>query len=91
VVRDRVTLAPVGIFNRGREPAHSASVIYVYDKHSDQPPYYSVVCRCGWSAEPVEAQFPDPTCEQQMASAALAHDPAADTTVGFPLDEPSDV
>jgi hypothetical protein len=78
----------VGIFNRKGEPEHSAGVVYVYDKHGDEPPYYSVVCRCGWSAEAIEAQFPDPATEQQMASAALRHDPAADTTVAFPLDEP---
>ena len=81
----------MGIFNRKPRPEHSAAVIYVLDKHEDYPTYYSVVCNCGWSADPVDSPYPNPTCELQMAAAARAHDPAADTTVGFPLDEPDGV
>jgi hypothetical protein len=80
----------MGVFKRRGKPEHSAGVVFVYDNHSDQPPYYSVVCTCGWSADPIEAHFPDAACEPQMASAALLHDAAADTTIGFPLDEPKD-
>ena len=76
------------IFGRRRGPEHRAGVIYVYDKHSDLLPYYSAVCKCGWFAEPVETPYPDLASEQRMAAAARAHDPAADTTVGFPLDGP---
>lgn len=78
----------MGIFRRRSEPEHSASVIYVYDKRSELPPYYSAVCRCGRSAEPADAVYPDIECEQRMAHAALAHDPFADISVGFPLDNP---
>jgi hypothetical protein len=78
----------VGIFRRGSKPEHQAGVLYVYLKKDDMPPYYSVVCRCGWSAEPVHTGFPDPVVEQQMASAARDHDPTADISVGFPLDKP---
>jgi hypothetical protein len=77
----------VGIFRRGREPEHRANVVYVYAKNGDAPPYYSAVCKCGWFAEPVFTGYPDPVTEQQMASAACAHDPAADTDVAFPLDK----
>jgi hypothetical protein len=62
--------------------------MYVYDRRDDAPPYYGAACTCGWSTEPVTASYPDPDVEQQMASAAQAHDPAADTSVGFPLDKP---
>lgn len=62
--------------------------MYVYLEKGDERPYYSVVCTCGWFAEPVETSYPDPAAEQQMASAARAHDPEADTGVGFPLDRP---
>jgi hypothetical protein len=77
----------VSIFGRGRKPEHQAGVVYVYLRRSDQLPYYSAVCRCGWFAEPVETSYPNPVIEEQMASAARAHDPAADTSVGFPLDK----
>jgi len=64
-------------------------VVYVYLKKDDMPPYYSAVCKCGWSAQPVvETSYPDPVAEEQVAAAALSHDPAADTSVGFPLDKP---
>jgi hypothetical protein len=43
--------------------------------------------KCGWGAEAVDAMYPDPVIEQQMAAAALSHDPAADTSVAFPLDK----
>jgi hypothetical protein len=78
----------VGIFGRGRKPEHQTGVVYVFEKKSGAPPYYSAVCRCGWFAEPVAASYPEPVTEQQMASAARAHDPAADTSVAFPLDKP---
>jgi hypothetical protein len=78
----------VGIFSRSRKPEHQAGVVYVFLKKSDQLPYYSAVCSCGWFAEPVESSYPDPAIEQQMASAARAHDPAADVSVAFPLDKP---
>jgi hypothetical protein len=81
----------MSIFGRKRGPAHSAGVIYVYEKRSDLVPYYSAVCKCGWFAEPAEAGYPDLACEQRMAAAALAHDPAADTTVAFPLDDPENL
>ncbi len=80
--------AGMGIFGRGRKPEHQAGVVYVYLKRDDMPPYYSAVCRCGWSAEPVYTGYPDPVVEQQMASAAQDHEPAADTSVAFPLDKP---
>ena len=78
----------MGIFGRDRKPEHDPAVVYVYTRNDDVPPYYGAVCRCGWFAEPIEANYPDPAVEQQMASAALAHDASADTSVGFPLDEP---
>jgi hypothetical protein len=78
----------MGVFGRSRKPEHQAGVVYVYERKSNVRPYYSAVCRCGWFAEPVKTSYPDPATEQQMASAALAHDPAADTSVGFPLDKP---
>jgi hypothetical protein len=81
----------VRIFGRGRKPEHQTSVVYVFERKSNTPAYYSAVCRCGWSAEPVEAGYPEPVTEQQMASAARAHDPAADTSVTFPLDKPPGV
>jgi hypothetical protein len=77
----------VSSFGRGRKPEHQANVVYVYTKNGDTPPYYSAVCRCGWFAEPVDTSYPDPAVEQQMASAARSHDPAADISVGFPLDK----
>jgi hypothetical protein len=77
----------MGIFGR-RKPEHQAGVVYVYERKGQTPPYYSVVCRCGWFAEPVDASYPDPVIEQQMVSAACAHDPAADVSVAFPLDKP---
>ncbi len=76
----------MGIF--GRKPEHQAGVVYVYDKNNDMPPAYGAVCRCGWSTKPVVSSYPDPAIEAQLASAALAHDPAADTKVGFPFDDP---
>lgn len=79
----------MGIFGRSRKPEHQAGVVYVYEKKGDIPPYYSVVCRCGWFAEPVYTSYPDPVVEQQMAEAARDHDVAADTSVGFPLDKPA--
>jgi hypothetical protein len=77
----------VGVFRRGRKPEHQAGVVYVYTKKGDIPPYYSAVCKCGWFVEPVDSGYPNPVIEQQMASEACAHDPAADTEVGFPLDK----
>lgn len=76
------------IFGRGRKPEHQAGVVYVYLRKDNSPPYYSVVCACGWFAEPVYASYPDPVVEQQMADAARDHDLAADTSVAFPLDKP---
>lgn len=81
----------MGIFGRSRKPEHQTGVVYVYTKNSDIPPYYSAVCRCGWFAEPIDSNYPDPAIEQQMASAAHAHDPAADTSVAFPLDNPPEI
>jgi hypothetical protein len=78
----------VGIFGRGRKPEHRTNVVYVYEQNGRIPPYYSAVCRCGWFAEPVDASYPEPVIEQRMASAARAHDPAADTSVTFPIEEP---
>jgi hypothetical protein len=78
----------MGIFRRGQKPEHQAGVVYVYLRKDDMPPYYSAVCRCGWFAEPVSASYPDLVIEQQMASAAQGHDPAADVGVAFPLDKP---
>jgi hypothetical protein len=74
------------IFGRKRE--HQAGVVYVYQRNSREFPFYGAVCNCGWFAEPVAADYPDPAVEEQMASAARAHDPAADTSVAFPIDEP---
>jgi hypothetical protein len=78
----------MGIFGRGRKPGHQTNVVYVYTRKSDLAPYYSAVCKCGWFAQPVDTNYPDPDVEQQMASAARAHDPAADTKVAFPIDNP---
>jgi hypothetical protein len=78
----------MGIFGRSRKPEHRAGVMYVYDRRDSAPPYYGAACTCGWSTEPVIAGYPDPDVEQQMASAAQGHDPAADTSVGFPMDKP---
>lgn len=78
----------MGIFGRGPKREHQAGVIYVYEKNSHIPPAYGVVCRCGWSTEPVIASYPDPEIEQQLASAAREHDPDADTGVAFPMDNP---
>jgi hypothetical protein len=64
-------------------------VIYVYDGRTDDVPYYTVVCRCGWFAIPIEAPtYPNAYVERQMVAAALDHDLNAKTTIGFPLDEP---
>ncbi|HEY3546356.1 MAG TPA: DUF3592 domain-containing protein [Propionicimonas sp.] len=63
-------------------------MIYSYDRKSGVA-YYSAVCRCGWFAEPIDSlTYPDREVEGRMAAAALAHDPAADTSVAFPLDRP---
>lgn len=78
----------MGLFGRGRTTQHAASVIYAYEKADDLAPYYSAVCKCGWFAEPVETGYPDLAVELQMSTAARAHDPAADTSVTFPLDDP---
>ena len=83
-----VSLIAMGILSRRPTPQQSAGVVYVYDRRSDLPPYYSVVCDCGWSAEPVDSAYPNPEVAQAMAAAALAHDPGADTATAFPLDEP---
>ena len=72
-----------------RRPEHNPGVIYVFDRRADYVPYYSAVCKCGWLAEPVDAPtYPDREIEREMAAAAVAHDPNADTTVAFPLDKP---
>jgi hypothetical protein len=78
----------MAIFGRGRKPEHQAGLIYAYGKKDGMPGQYGAVCRCGWSTEPVSSGYPDADLEQQLAAAALAHDPAADTSVGFPLDKP---
>lgn len=84
----RPTIRFVTIFGRGRKPEHRAGVVYVYLKKDGMPPYYSIVCTCGWFAEPVDTSYPDPIVEEQMAKAALDHDLSADTSVVFPLDKP---
>src|SRR5262245_9513697 len=87
-VRASVTYdQPVRLFKT--RPEHDPGVIYVLDRGEDYSPYYSVVCRCGWFAEPVDSPYPDHEIERQMAAAALAHDPNADTSVAFPLDDPT--
>jgi hypothetical protein len=79
----------MAIFRRKPRPAHDPGVVYVLDRRADYVPYYSVVCRCGWFAEPVEvADYPDPRVGAEMATAALAHHQDAETTVRFPLDRP---
>jgi len=78
----------MAILGRGRKPEHRAGVVYVYLKKDPAPSYYGAVCSCGWFAEPVSAGYPDRVIEEQMARAAQEHDLAADTRVGFPLDEP---
>ncbi|MCP2324125.1 hypothetical protein HDA40_002632 [Hamadaea flava] len=75
------------IFGMSARPEHDAGVIYVLDRRQ-QLGYYSVVCRCGWFAEPVDAAYPDAGVEKRMAEAAVAHSPDADTEVAFPLDTP---
>ncbi|HEX4288866.1 MAG TPA: hypothetical protein VH021_08125 [Trebonia sp.] len=79
------------VFRRGPRLAHSAALVYVYERRSPEPPYYAAVCKCGWLAGPVEAGYPDQAVEEQMASAASAHDPEADTSVGFPMDKPPEM
>jgi hypothetical protein len=78
----------MGILRRGQKPEHRTGVVYVYLRKDDMPPYYSAVCRCGWFADPVNSGYPDLAIEEQMASAARGHDPAADISVAFPLDKP---
>jgi hypothetical protein len=78
----------MAIFGRSRKPEHRAGVVYVYLRKGETPPYYSVVCSCGWFAEPIDAAYPDDVVEEQMACAAQDHDLAADTNVVFPLDKP---
>lgn len=78
----------MGILRRGSRPEHDPAVIYVFEKSAKYPPYYSAVCRCGWFAELVEVEYPNPQVEEQMAAAARAHSPNADVSVGFPLDRP---
>jgi hypothetical protein len=63
-------------------------VVYGCLRKDDVAPYYSAVCTCGWSAEPVEGAYPDYVIEEQISRAAQGHDPAADTSVVFPLDKP---
>lgn len=63
-------------------------MIYVYKKKHPRLAYYSAVCSCGWFVDTVDAHYPDSACEQKMAAAARAHDPDADTTVSFPIDQP---
>ena len=78
----------MGIFRRGRRPEHESGVVYVYERSSDLA-YYSAVCRCGWFAEPIDSpSYPNPEFESRVTAAALAHNPAADTNVAFPLDKP---
>ena len=91
VIRSTVASSLMRIFHFGRKPEHRAGVVYVYLKKGEEPPYYSVVCACGWFAEPVETSYPNPAAEQQMVSAARAHDPQADTSVEFPLDRPPQI
>ncbi|HEX3515678.1 MAG TPA: hypothetical protein VHT26_16920 [Trebonia sp.] len=79
------------IFSRGRKREHQAGVVYVYERKSHAPSFYGAVCNCGWFTEVVEAGYPDPAVEEQMASAARAHDPEADISVAFPMDEPSEI
>ncbi|NUR69756.1 MAG: hypothetical protein HOU81_02965 [Hamadaea sp.] len=84
----------MGIFGRllggSPKPDHDPGVVYVFDARQ-QLGYYSVVCRCGWYAEPVDVAYPDAQAEQQMANAAIVHSPDADTEVAFPLDTPPGV
>jgi len=78
----------VGILRRRRRPEHDPGVVYVYDANEDLA-YYGAVCRCGWFTEPVDSPgYPNAELEGRMTAAALAHHPAADTNVAFPLDEP---
>ena len=79
----------MGIFRRRSKPVHNPGVIYVFEKGANYAPYYSAVCRCGWSAEPVEIRYPDLQVEKQMTAAARAHNPNTDANVGFPLDQPT--
>jgi hypothetical protein len=59
------------------------------DRSAHYVPHYTL-CKCGWSAELVDAPtYPDRKIEWDMAAAAVAHDPNADRDVRFPLDEPT--
>lgn len=78
------------IFGTSPKPEHDPGLIYAFDR-GEPLGYYSVVCRCGWFAEPVDAAYPDARVEQLMAEAAIAHSPDADTEVAFPLDTPPGV
>ena len=70
---------------------HSAVVMYVLNRSDPEvPAYYAAACDCGWFAEPVDcASYPDPTIELQVATAARLHDPFADVTPFFPIDDPT--
>ena len=50
------------IFGRKRE--HQAGVVYAYQRNSHESPFYGATCNCGWFAEPVEADYPDPAVEE---------------------------
>lgn len=52
------------------------------------PPYYTALCECGWSAEVVEATYPDSVACEHVVVEALGHDPSADTAVEFILEVP---
>lgn len=78
----------MGFLRRKNRPEHDAGVVYVYDRTQGLA-YYGAVCLCGWMAEVVDCpKYPDRDIEERMAAAALAHDPGADTSVGFPVDKP---
>lgn len=80
----------MGLLGRKKSPEHHATVCYMYDRRTGaSEAYYIALCGCGWMSDFFTPQgYPDRGAEMLAASAALAHDPLADTTVGFPLDEP---
>lgn len=79
----------MGFLRRKAVTQHRTSVCYIYDRKHSSDGYYIALCSCRWMSEFFGApDFPDSQAELQAASAALRHEPSADTEVGFPLDDP---
>ena len=78
------------LFRRDHGPEHQASLTFLYDRTDSRPGSYVVVCKCGWSSDYFDAPtYPDPAALERGKAAALAHDPEANTSVWFSLDDPT--